>query len=92
MAEPDKRLGGGPEGGKELMKHPWFDGVDWDAIMAKKIKPPFKPKLASEIDVRHIDSTFTEKLPTETPESLASGSLMGGGQWEGFTYEAPKMI
>ena len=88
VLDPDKRLGGGPGDYEELTAHPWFNGVDWDAITKKSVKPPFKPKLASEIDVRYIDSTFTEQLPMETPESMAEGSLMGG-KWEGFDYEAP---
>ena len=67
--EPDKRLGGGPDDGEALMKHAWFDGVDWAVIMQKKIKPPFKPKLKSEEDVKYIDKTFTDQTPKETPDS-----------------------
>lgn len=60
VAEPNLRLGGGPEDGIELMRHPWFAGVDWDMILQKQIKPPFRPKLVSNTDVRYIDETFTK--------------------------------
>lgn len=45
MRNPDERLGGGPNDGFDVMRHPWFAGVDWEMILQKKIKPPFKPKL-----------------------------------------------
>ena len=86
VADPDKRLGGGPEDGLELIKHPWFAGVDWDMILQKQIKPPFRPRLQSNTDVRYIDDTFTQQRVGESPESMADGSLKGG-DWEGFTYD-----
>lgn len=88
IADPTKRLGGGPEDGLELMRHPWFAGVDWDMIMNKQIKPPFKPKLQSATDVRYIDESFTKQGVTESPESLADS--LKGGMWEGFTYDGKK--
>ncbi len=84
VADPDKRLGGGPEDGLELRKHSWFAGVDWDMIMQKQIKPPFKPKLQSATDVRYIDETFTSQNLNNSPESLVDS--LKGGMWEGFSY------
>jgi protein-serine/threonine kinase len=43
--DPDSRLGGGENDALDVMNHPWFAGVDWNLIMTKQIKPPFKPKL-----------------------------------------------
>jgi hypothetical protein len=51
-------LGGGPKDGEEIMNHPWFAGVDWKMIETKQIKPPFKPRLTSNTDVRYIDESF----------------------------------
>lgn len=85
MADPNQRLGGGgPEAGLEIMRHPWFSGVDWDMIMQKKIKPPFKPRLQSQLDVRYIDETFTKQKVGDSPESM-SDSLQEG-KWDGFSY------
>ena len=78
VADPEKRLGGGPDDGKELRAHPWFAGVDWDQIYNKQIKPPFKPRLGSDTDVRYIDSAFTDQKVGESPES-AHDSLPSGG-------------
>ena len=69
VVDPTKRLGSGPTGGDEIMNHPWFAGVDWNAIKDKKIKPPFKPKLQSATDVKNFDTMFTGMSTAETPAS-----------------------
>lgn len=79
IADPEQRLGGGPDDGLELMRHPWFTGVDWDMILNKQIKPPFKPKLQSKFDVRYVDETFTKQKVNNSPESLVDS--LKGGMW-----------
>ena len=45
--DPKTRLGCGPDGPDEIKNHPWFAScVEWDALLEKKIVPPFKPKLS----------------------------------------------
>ena len=34
-----------PQSIKEIMRHPWFDGVNWDDVLHKRIKPPLVPDL-----------------------------------------------
>lgn len=53
-------------------------------ILRKEIKPPFKPRLQSQTDVRYIDDTFTKQPVKSSPESLVDS--LKGGMWEGFTY------
>jgi len=90
VADPAKRLGGGPTDALEIMQHSWFAGVDWNQIINKKIKPPFKPKLASETDVRYVDDMFKEQKIGETPESCFGASLEDSSDWQGFTYSGEK--
>ena len=28
----------------DIKKHKWFEGLDWDALEARKLQPPRKPK------------------------------------------------
>ncbi len=88
MANPDERLGGGQTDAEEIKAHSWFAGVDWDMITNKQIKPPFKPKLQSSVDVRYIDEAFTKQRVGDSPESMVNS--LQGGMWEGFTYEGKK--
>jgi serine/threonine protein kinase SCH9 len=41
------------------MNHPWFAGVDWNMILNKQIKPPFKPIMRSDVDTPNVEKMFT---------------------------------
>lgn len=47
--EPSKRLGCVASKGEEnaILIHPFFKEIDWIALEARKVKPPFKPKIVS---------------------------------------------
>ncbi len=66
MKNPDQRLGCGDDGINNIKSHSFFKSIDWDAIYNKKIKPPFIPKIKSEVDTRYIDSEFTNCTPTDS--------------------------
>lgn len=41
--DPEARLGCGTRGVREIMEHPFFDGIDWDKLEKRHIVPPFIP-------------------------------------------------
>jgi len=43
--DPSKRIGCKPhgEGFRDVQRHPWFKGIDWDLLESKKQPPPFVP-------------------------------------------------
>jgi hypothetical protein len=51
--EPEMRLGA--KGADEVKKHRFFSELNWDALLKKKIEPPFKPKVLNDKDLRHFD-------------------------------------
>jgi serine/threonine protein kinase SCH9 len=88
---PKKRLGAHGDA-TELMAHPWYADIDWEALAKKHAVPPFKPKLHSELDVSNFDPEFTSALS-------AGGALYPGhatastplsptiqAAFEGFTF------
>jgi len=44
-SDPKKRLGGGPEDAAEIKRHPFFKGVDWTAVMEKRVPIDYKPAM-----------------------------------------------
>lgn len=66
---PNHRLGA-KDDADELMAHPFFADVDWDALGRKNIKPPFKPKLKGELDTSNFDPEFTNALNSGSASSL----------------------
>ena len=81
--QPANRLGcrgsGGPE---ELRNHPFFTGLSWDAVFAKRVKPEFLPTIRNEKDTSNFDSVFTGENPitksTYKDESNAKGMRRKG--------------
>ncbi|XP_058021627.1 RAC-gamma serine/threonine-protein kinase isoform X6 [Ahaetulla prasina] len=67
IKDPNKRLGGGPDDAKEIMRHSFFVGINWQDVYDKKLVPPFKPQVTSETDTRYFDEEFTAQTITITP-------------------------
>lgn len=67
VKDPNRRLGGGPEDAKEIMVHPFFVYINWQDLAEKKVQPPFKPQVTSDIDTRYFDSEFTGQSVELTP-------------------------
>lgn len=85
--DPNKRLGGGPEGGEEVKVHAFFAGVDWGQVYERKITPPFKPSLSSDGDVKYFDKEFLN-MPVVNSEAREDGREVK--HFEGFTFHANK--
>ena len=87
--DPDKRLGAG--GCQEIMDHQYFSELDFDAIVAETIEPPFAPGKA--INAKDADAIGEfESLGAEVSSRACSASckcrgwLPGDG---GGTHSAP---
>ncbi|KAM3874196.1 serine/threonine-protein kinase N2 [Diretmus argenteus] len=63
---PAKRLGAGEQDATEVKRHIFFQGVDWDALLARKVKPPLVPVIKAPADVSNFDKEFTRLKPVLT--------------------------
>ncbi|KAK2819401.1 hypothetical protein Q5P01_024962 [Channa striata] len=63
---PEVRLGAGKEDASEIKRHKFFQGMEWDALLAKKMKPPFLPVIRAPQDVSNFDEEFTRLRPVLT--------------------------
>uniref|UniRef100_W5KDI7 Serum/glucocorticoid regulated kinase 2a n=1 Tax=Astyanax mexicanus TaxID=7994 RepID=W5KDI7_ASTMX len=66
----------------ELQHHSFFSSIQWDDLVAKKLRPPFIPLLSGPDDLTNIDPAFTN-LPV--PPSLGV-SEEAGTTFPGFSY------
>ncbi|KAH6918762.1 AGC/PKA protein kinase [Coprinopsis sp. MPI-PUGE-AT-0042] len=53
---PDRsmRLGNMQGGPQDILDHPWFRGVDWDALERREINAPIIPRTSGVDDTRHF--------------------------------------
>ncbi|XP_034027097.1 serine/threonine-protein kinase N2-like isoform X2 [Thalassophryne amazonica] len=66
---PLKRLGAGERDANEIKGEKFFESIDWEALLAKNVKPPFLPSIKESVDVSNFDSEFTRLQPVLSPPS-----------------------
>ena len=81
--DPKKR-----PGLKELKDHPFWNGINWEDAMNKKLTPPFVPKDLDKNPVANFDSEFTNEPITD---SLATPVLDSHGEFAGFSLSEEPM-
>ncbi|XP_072645812.1 ribosomal protein S6 kinase alpha-4 isoform X2 [Canis lupus baileyi] len=88
--DPKKRLGAGPQGAQEVKNHPFFQGLDWAALAARKVPAPFRPQIRSELDVGNFAEEFTRLEPVYSPP----GSPPPGDPriFQGYSFVAPSIL
>jgi hypothetical protein len=60
----------------DLKKHPWFDGLDWNAVTNREIRPPrLGPGWTQEESSTTVDPDFEvdPELPWVVDKDLADG-------------------
>ncbi|KAF0684921.1 Aste57867_23165 [Aphanomyces stellatus] len=65
--DPAKRLGCTADGFRAIESHPFFDGMDWAALMEKRLPAPFVPTLDGPADTRHFPGAPTFESAVEEP-------------------------
>ncbi|KAG5181365.1 cGMP-dependent protein kinase [Tribonema minus] len=63
-----KRLGKTRGGAGAVMKHKWYSGFNWDALMAKELTPPIQPDIKDPLDPANYDPGMAN---LEDPEAVA---------------------
>ncbi|KAF5928208.1 hypothetical protein HPG69_016581 [Diceros bicornis minor] len=64
---PEKRLGAGEQDAEEIKTQPFFRTTDWQALLARTVRPPFVPTLCGPTDLRYFEGEFTGLPPALTP-------------------------
>ncbi|XP_059421810.1 cGMP-dependent protein kinase 1a isoform X2 [Carassius carassius] len=64
---PSERLGNLKNGVKDIQKHKWFEGFNWDGLRKGTLTPPIIPNLTSSTDTSNFDS-FPEDNEEPPPD------------------------
>ncbi|KAI9245982.1 kinase-like domain-containing protein [Sporodiniella umbellata] len=85
--ESKKRLGTGPSDAAEIKEHPFFYGVNWDDMLAKRVPPPYCPTTNGPLDISNFDEEFTRERPALTPINNAL-TRVEQQEFQNFSYIA----
>ncbi|KAM8826623.1 serine/threonine-protein kinase Sgk2b isoform 1-T1 [Synchiropus picturatus] len=73
----------------ELQEHSFFAYMNWDDLLARKVKPPFVPSVTGPCDVSYIDPEFTlQPVPPSVVEHQWTSALSQA--FPGFSYMNPE--
>lgn len=83
--DPSKRLGTQNDL-QEIKAHPWFHGIEWDALLNKTAETPFKPKMDQW--EKYFDEEFTQEEPINSYVPDTNKDIVDEYQTEfdGFSY------
>ncbi|XP_065833095.1 protein kinase C-like 1B isoform X2 [Oscarella lobularis] len=84
---PSRRLGCQPGVGEKVIRsHPFFRAIDWIALEARQVRPPFRPKVSDKRDVGNFDKDFTQEKAVVTPTTKQDMEIVNQEDFAGFTF------
>jgi serine/threonine protein kinase len=81
--DPKSRLGSGPRDAEEVKEHEFFSSVNWKNVYDRKIKPPYRPLIRSELDFSNFDQIFLEEDPNSCTTQVLTTTTE---QYDNFSY------
>ncbi|XP_056643762.1 uncharacterized protein LOC130449782 [Diorhabda sublineata] len=84
-----KRLGTrfSPHG--SIRDHDFYKKLDWQALEARQIEPPFKPNVCHPLDTQYFDTNFTKETVKLSPTEVQKLQSIDQSQFQGFSYTNP---
>ncbi|KHJ40425.1 kinase domain protein [Trichuris suis] len=89
---PDKRLGSGPNGERDIRDMPFFRRIDWRRLEDKAVQPPIKPFVRDVRAASNFDKDFTSEAPTLTPTDRLFIMNLDQSEFEGFSFVNPEFV
>ncbi|TGZ74083.1 hypothetical protein CRM22_001136 [Opisthorchis felineus] len=88
--DPKERLGS-KEDVEEVKRHKFFrrHEINWSDVFHRRLRPPFRPKLAADNDVSMFDPTFTRLQPVVSPAE--NSRPIPPDMFQGFSYVGPSV-
>lgn len=83
------RLGSGESGAQDIMDTPFFQPIDFSALLEKTLPPPFVPEVRDEVDTKYVPKAY---LKAEAKDSIAEPSKGEVPNFEAFTFSGESVL
>lgn len=70
---------------KSIKVHPWFSDINWDALGAKRVTPPYKPPVTDTASIACIDEGFLEMTLSDVKSNPNDNAQ---AHFDDFTYKS----
>ena len=93
--DPHARLGSGAGGADEIKAHAFYAPLDFGELFDRKVPAPFKPEVASELDVKYVPKTYLQARAEDSIDPAAAKPARGAkpaSEFSGFTYVQPSKM
>ncbi|XP_053263157.1 protein kinase C theta type [Podarcis raffonei] len=87
VREPERRLGAKGN----IRQHPFFQEINWEAIEARAVEPPFKPRVKSPGDCSNFDKEFLNEKPRLSCGDRSLINSMDQNMFQSFSFTNPIM-
>uniref|UniRef100_A0A7E4V8S0 Ribosomal protein S6 kinase n=1 Tax=Panagrellus redivivus TaxID=6233 RepID=A0A7E4V8S0_PANRE len=89
LLEKDATIRLGAKGVIEIKNHPFFKGINWEMVEARKMPPAIRPVVAGKMDVNNFAPEFTNQAPLFSP---AGNPADYKGIFRGYSFVSPSVI
>ncbi|XP_055600165.1 atypical protein kinase C isoform X2 [Uranotaenia lowii] len=76
----------------DIVNHPFFKSIDWEALEDKMIIPPYRPRIESDRDLANFPPEFTDEPVHLTPDDERVIDRIDQSEFEGFEYVNPLLM
>eukprot|EP00762_Andalucia_godoyi_P003151 ANDGO_01145.mRNA.1 Serine/threonine-protein kinase CBK1 len=83
LTDPADRIGS--RSFDDIRKHPFFVGIDWDNL--RKMNPPFKPNIKSDVDTSYFDDFDEEPEQKSMPKKAKAKLTDEDIVFKGYTFK-----
>ena len=83
--KPQNRLGSG--GIREILEHPWLQGVFWKELVQKNVVAPFIPGLKDNFDMKQVNSEWADEIEPIDLQLVTIQNMFAGYYFDGFSAE-----
>ena len=62
VADRTKRIGNLLNGAEDVKTHKWFNGMDWEEVFNRKLRPPLVPRVRYDGNTANFDDYSKEEI------------------------------